>query len=324
MVVGTGGAAGESMGGEGGAPSGGMPGTGGVAGMETGGTGGSTVEGPPSCLLAPADCGTESQSCCNSPFVPDGPALLGEQGQEVRPVANVSQFYLDRFEVTVGRFRKFLASYTEWRESHPQQDEAEHPHIAGTGWQERWNIFLPSEAMALELAVTNCFGTPFPTLGEADNVPMNCVTWFEAFAFCIWDGGRLPTEIEWHYAATGGINEDRLYPWGSLPEPTPEHAVYACGVPCDIPPVGSRPLGVARWGQLDLTGSVSEWVFDGGAAYPEACSRDCANTTPEDERMFRGGNFTSSGSSLASAMRQGSSPDTRTFFLGLRCARSSL
>ena len=44
-----------------------------------------------------------------------------------------------------------------------------------------------------------------------DNLPMNCITWFEAFAFCIWDGGRLPTELEWNYAAAGGSSQN-VYP----------------------------------------------------------------------------------------------------------------
>jgi formylglycine-generating enzyme required for sulfatase activity len=36
----------------------------------------------------------------------------------------------------------------------------------------------------------------------------------EAYAFCIWDGGFLPSEAEWECAAAGGPDQ-REYPWGS-------------------------------------------------------------------------------------------------------------
>ncbi len=48
--------------------------------------------------------------------------------------------------------------------------------------------------------------------GSNENQPINCVTWYEAFAFCISDGGYLPTAAEWNYAAAGG-SDQRAYPF---------------------------------------------------------------------------------------------------------------
>ncbi len=55
--------------------------------------------------------------------------------------------------------------------------------------------------------------------GTNETYAINCMTWYEAFAFWVWAGGRLPIEAEWEYAAAGG-DENRLYPWGQQTWPS--------------------------------------------------------------------------------------------------------
>jgi formylglycine-generating enzyme required for sulfatase activity len=65
--------------------------------------------------------------------------------------------------------------------------------------------------------------------GQNENLPINCVTWHEAYAFCIWDGGFLPSGTEWEYAAVGG-SQQRYYPWGSLVLPPAKRLPRELGI----------------------------------------------------------------------------------------------
>jgi sulfatase modifying factor 1 len=101
------------------------------------------------------------------------------------------------------------------------------------------------------------------------------VTWAQAFEFCVWDGGRLPTDTEWEYTAVGGPLQ-YSYPWGDapvlsgLPDGSAAYAVYGNlgdgsatdASFADILPVGSRAAGAGPFGQMDLAGSIAEWTLD--------------------------------------------------------------
>ena len=96
-------------------------------------------------------------------------------------------------------------------------------------------------------------------------LPLVCVDWQLADAFCRWAGGSLPSEPQWLFAATGRDRGTR-YPWGSeLPScAAPSLADWpACGPDNAFPyAVDARPRDVSLEGIVDLAGGVAEILAD--------------------------------------------------------------
>jgi len=249
--------------------------------------------------------------------------------------STVASFRLDRYEVTVGRFRKFVAAYDAWRQAgNPVTGSGANTAVPASGWSADFTGSLPASADAIvhdpKLQCDPAFETG--SSSGNDSLPINCVDWFTAFAFCIWDGRRLPTESEWEYAAAGG-DANLAYPWGNTPAPdntlgTASLAVYDClgngDLDCvfaDILPVGSRPAGNGRFGQSDLAGSMWEWGLDWFDVYPVAAQNNYANLASGVARIIRGGDCGSGASTLPAAARYSYGyPTARFENVGFRCA----
>jgi formylglycine-generating enzyme required for sulfatase activity len=237
-------------------------------------------------------------------------------------------FRLDVFEVTVGRFRRFLAGYPGNR---PAAGAGAHAGIVNSGWQAAWNSSLPSDVYDFGIELTCSFrATWTDQAGPNENKPINCVTYYAAFAFCAWDGGFLPTEAEWELAAAGGA-ENRLYAWGSQAPDKTRTAVdcaYGANYPVcefdDIPLVGMLTAGAARYGHLDMSGSMWEWALDAySATYYSGAGQTCNNCAnlSGTMRVRRGGSWSSYPEEIRVARRDEEDPVAREENSGVRCAR---
>jgi sulfatase modifying factor 1 len=324
---------------------------------------------PASCVDAGAGAGFNcggpngTDDCCASLDVP-----LEAQGAFLRDYdgvgghlspdfpATVTRFRLDVYEVTVGRFRKFANAASSEDGSVPwvpPRGSGKHAHLNGTqglvnggdagtvyepGWDPSWDAYLPTSTSGWDSSLLQDFcnsdasmrsNTWTKSAGPNENLPIDCVTWYQAYAFCIWDGGFLPSSTEWNFAASGGNNQ-WVFAWGDNLF-SQDYAIYNCyygsppfGNNCNglasIAPVGSAPKGRGFWGQLDLNGSMYEWTLDYGGFYPNPCN-DCANFTTGNLRILRGGGFDSQPNEIETAFRDSSDPLRPHGDVGFRCAR---
>jgi formylglycine-generating enzyme required for sulfatase activity len=270
--------------------------------------------------------------------------------------ATISAFELDVFEVTVGRFRAFVEAGAATETHAPSAGTGAHPKIPGSGWHDEWDPRLPASVAELRSSLNGGKSTWTDVAGANEHLPINNVQWLQAFAFCAWDGGRLPTYAELSFAATGG-NEQRIYPWGGSTvtgSPAVEAAfncnfklpVRSCGTTCtgcdltDIAPVGSLRAGIGKFGQLDLAGNVAELTLDladpPDEARPPPVCNDCAVvlTTDPDKAIIGTKQFTAQFFSLGGAWDGSASElqassygrrkyDERQDSQGFRCARDA-
>jgi formylglycine-generating enzyme required for sulfatase activity len=125
----------------------------------------------------------------------------------------------------------------------------------------------------------------------------------------------LPTEGEWEYACRAGTTsiwsygnaEDGDYMWYSV----------------NNTPAGTKEVGGKlpnSWGLYDVHGNVWEWGLDWRSATysPAGDQTDPVGTTSGSTRVMRGGGFDDSDFNTVTSLRNGITPSTRNYSVGLR------
>lgn len=238
------------------------------------------------------------------------------------PVHEVSlkPFWMDRHEVTVGKFAAFVKATGYVTDSER------------LGWS---GVFVPAKHEWTKGDGASWRRPEGPEGGEAkENEPVVHVSYADCLAYAKWAGKRLPTEAEFEFAARGGL-KDKKYAWGDELVPGGKHHanVWQGTFPekdrgedgfAGRAPVGSFPAN--GYGLYDITGNVWEWCadyFDPGY-YAKSPRENPTGPASGKERVIRGGSWLCSDNYCTGyrvASRMHTEEDSGLNNLGFRCVR---
>jgi formylglycine-generating enzyme required for sulfatase activity len=225
-------------------------------------------------------------------LVPAGEFVMGSDkgDDDEQPIhrAFLDSFYLDKFEVTNGRFAKFVEAV-----------QIEPPW----GFKDK--------------------DTP---VTDADR-PVRWVNWMDAMGYCLWAGKRLPTEAEWEKSARGADGRPYPW-GSDLPTPAHAVFGLKEGGADTISPIGNRDKGKSPYGVHDLAGNLYEWVMDWYADdyYANFSKNPAINPRGPSEgtaKVQRGGSYINSPYRLRSSFRTKGDPTEQDPNVGFRCAQAA-
>ncbi|NOU12208.1 MAG: formylglycine-generating enzyme family protein [Nitrospira sp.] len=200
----------------------------------------------------------------------------------------LNAFYIDKFEVTNGRFAK----YVEAIQSEPPW-----------GFTDKETPVIHAER------------------------PVRWVNWMDAMGYCLWLGKRLPAEAEWEKAARG-TDERTYPWGNDPPTPVHAVYGLKEGGAETVSVIGNHHMGQSPYGVQDLAGNLYEWVMDWYAEdfYSSFINSPAINPRGPSEgtaKVQRGGSYINTPYRLRSSFRTKGDPTEQDPNVGFRCVQDA-
>jgi formylglycine-generating enzyme required for sulfatase activity len=211
---------------------------------------------------------------------------------------SVQDFYIDTFDVNNRQYSRFVDAVPGWRKNKLDPSQQNGRYL------EHWADGDPPKALLLH--------------------PVTFITWQAAAAYCEWRERRLPTEIEYEWAAQDGESQAQ-YPWGDAP-PDGDLVNWGGDRIRSTSPVGSYPPN--KRGLYDMTGNVWKFTADPWLGSYEdmlagEVTADIASADPNARRVVKGGSWEANAANLRVRYRDSHKSFDAREMVGFRCAKSA-
>ncbi|MBW4632578.1 MAG: formylglycine-generating enzyme family protein [Iphinoe sp. HA4291-MV1] len=295
-------------------------------------------------------------------WIPGGAFMMGSDYHypEESPahLVRVDGFWMDRYAVTNKQFQRFVKAtgYVTVAERPPKPED--YPGaimellVPGSAVFQQPNHLVNLQTCSWWIYVSGANwrhpAGPGSSIKGRENYPVVHIAYEDAEAYATWAGKSLPTEVQWEFAARGGL-EGAVYTWGN--EFTPQGKQMANTWEGEFPwqnlkprspgaeSVGSYPPN--GYGLYDMIGNVWEWTTDWYRdSHPENKTKSCCipvnpkgGTQQESfdpntplfripRKVLKGGSFLCAPNycqRYRPAARHPETVDTSTCHIGFRC-----